>query len=49
MIKCKTVRGRKSCQVFNQTGRKPLSKPGLSRSQAIKRLKQIDYFKHTGK
>lgn len=49
MIKCKTIRGRKSCQVFNQTGHKPLSKPGLTRSQAIKRLKQVDYFKSKGK
>lgn len=49
MIKCKTKNGKKTCQVFNSTGSKPLSKPGMSRKAAIKRLQQIEYFKNKGK
>ena len=28
---------------------KALSKPGLSKAQAKKRLQQVEYFKHKGK
>lgn len=49
MIKCKKVNGKKVCQVFNHTGTKPLSKPGMSKAAAVKRLKQVDYFKNKSK
>lgn len=32
-------------QVVSESG-KPLSKPNLSKSEAQKRLKQVEYFKH---
>lgn len=32
-------------QVVSKEG-KPLSKPDLQREEAIKRLRQIEYFKH---
>lgn len=28
---------------------KPLSKPNLSKAQAVKRLQQVEYFKHKKK
>ena len=46
MIKCKIINGKKQCQVFNKTGTKPLSKPGMSKGAAVKRLKQVEYFKN---
>lgn len=49
MIKCKIKNGRKTCQVFNKTGTKALSKQGISKKAAIKRLQQIEYFKNKGK
>jgi len=49
MIKCKTVNGKKKCQVFNAAGTKPLSKPGISKKAAVKRIQQVDYFKNKGK
>lgn len=48
MIKCKTTKGRERCQVFSKSG-KALSKPGISRTAAEKRLQQIEFFKHKGK
>jgi len=35
-------------QVKSESG-KNLSKPGLSKKQAQKRLQQVEYFKHTKK
>ena len=35
-------------QVTSESGR-PLSKPGLSKKAAKKRLQQVEYFKHKGK
>ena len=35
-------------QVKSESG-KNLSKPGLSKGQAEKRLAQVEYFKHKGK
>jgi hypothetical protein len=35
-------------QVKSESG-KNLSKPGLSKKAAVKRLQQIEYFKHKGK
>lgn len=32
-------------QVLSEAG-KPLSKKGLSKRQAVKRLQQVEYFKH---
>jgi len=49
MIKCTTKNGKKTCQVFNKAGNKALSKPGMTKSAAVKRLKQVDYFKNKGK
>jgi hypothetical protein len=33
-------------QVKSESGSKNLSKPGLSKKKAIKRLQQVEYFKH---
>ena len=44
MIK-KTNKGH---QVISKTG-KPLSKPNLSKQQAVKRLKQVEYYKNKNK
>lgn len=44
MIK-KTSQGN---QVLSSKGR-PLSKPNLTKKEAIKRLSQIEYFKHLSK
>ena len=38
----------KGFQVKSEKG-KPLSKKNLSKGQAVKRLKQVEYFKHKGK
>lgn len=35
----------KGYQVKSESG-KPLSKPGISKGKAQKRLKQVEYFKH---
>lgn len=45
MIK-KTGRG---FQVKSESGKKNLSKPNLTKAQAVKRLRQVEYFKHKGK
>lgn len=37
--------GAKGYIVMSEKG-KPLSKPGMSKKQAEKRLKQVEYFKH---
>jgi hypothetical protein len=39
------IRTDKGFQVKSESGSKNLSKPGLSKQQAVKRLKQIEYFK----
>lgn len=39
------VKSGKGYQVKSESG-KNLSKPGLSKEQAQKRLKQVEYFKH---
>jgi hypothetical protein len=41
MIRCKK---KNNCQVFSSKG-KPLSKPGMSKSAAGKRLAQVERFK----
>jgi hypothetical protein len=33
-------------QVKSSDGKKNLSKPGLSRGEAVKRLAQVEYYKH---
>jgi hypothetical protein len=38
----------KGYQVVSHSG-KPLSKPNLTRAQAEKRLRQVEYFKRQGK
>jgi hypothetical protein len=43
MIVCSKKRG---CQVKSEGG-KNLSKPGLSRKAAAKRLRQVEFFKHS--
>lgn len=45
MIK-KTPSGYK---VTSESGKKNLSKPNLSKAQAVKRLQHIEYFKNKGK
>jgi hypothetical protein len=45
MIRCKTTKGRERCRVYSKSG-KPLSKPGMSRAAAERRLAQVEYFKH---
>ena len=32
--------------VTNESGTKKLSKPNMTKKQAVKRLQQIEYFKH---
>jgi hypothetical protein len=39
----------KGFQVKSSSGAKNLSKPNLSKAQAVKRLKQVEYFKRQGK
>ena len=41
------VKTKQGYQVKSESG-KPLSKPGLTKTQAQKRLKQVEYFKHKG-
>jgi len=45
MIK-KTPRGYK---VTSESGKKNLSKPNLSKAEAVKRLRQVEYFKNKKK
>jgi len=33
-------------QVKSESGNKNLSKPNLTKAQAVKRLQQVEYFKH---
>lgn len=40
-------KAKKGYQVTSEKG-KPLSKPNLSKTQAEKRLKQVEYFKNKG-
>jgi hypothetical protein len=40
------VKSGKGYQVKSESGSKNLSKPGLSKKQAQKRLQQVEYFKH---
>lgn len=40
------VKSGKGFQVKSESGGKNLSKPGLSKGQAEKRLRQVEYFKH---
>jgi len=39
----------KGYQVKSESGGKNLSKPGLSKAQAVKRLREVEYFKHKKK
>ena len=43
------VKTSKGYKVTNESGSKNLSKPNLSKGQALKRLQQIEYFKHGDK
>lgn len=43
MIKCKS---KNKCQVFSKSG-KPLSKAGMTKKAAERRLKQVEMFKNT--
>lgn len=36
----------KGYQVVSEKDGKPLSRPNLTKEEAIKRLQQIEYFKH---
>ncbi len=36
-------------QVRSENGSKNLSRPDLKREEALKRLRQIEFFKHRGK
>ncbi len=42
------VKTPKGFEVKSEKG-KPLSKKTLSKKQAVKRLQQVEYFKHKGK
>lgn len=39
----------KGYQVVSKAGNKPLSKPNLSKSEAEKRLREVEYFKYKKK
>ena len=39
----------KGFQVKSESGEKNLSKPNLTKAQAQKRLRQVEFFKHRGK
>lgn len=39
---------KKGFKVLSEKG-KPLSKEGLTKEQAVKRLRQVEYFKHNKK
>jgi hypothetical protein len=43
------VKTDKGYQVKTESGKKNLSKPGLSKKAAVKRLRQVEYFKHQKK
>lgn len=43
------VKTKSGYQVKSETGKKNLSKRTLTKQQAVKRLKQVEYFKHQGK
>lgn len=43
------VKTGKGYQVKSEKTGKPLSKPGLSKEAAKKRLQQVEYFKHKKK
>lgn len=40
------VKSGKGFQVKSSDGKKNLSKPGLTRGEAQKRLREVEYFKH---
>lgn len=40
------VKKGKGFQVKSKDGKKNLSKPGLSKAEAVKRLGQVEFFKH---
>jgi hypothetical protein len=42
------VKTKQGYQVKSETG-KPMSKKNLSKKQAVKRLQQVEYFKHKNK
>ncbi len=39
----------KGYKVTSEDGKKNLSKPGLTKKQAVKRIRQVEYFKRKGK
>lgn len=39
------VKSGKGFQVKSESGKKNLSKPGMSKAEAVKRLRQVEYFK----
>lgn len=43
------VRGKNLWIVYSEDGKKKLSKPYKTRAEAVKRMQQIEYFKHKGK
>ena len=43
------VKSGKGYQVKSESGKKNLSKPGMSKAAAVKRLRQVEYFKHQKK
>ena len=43
------VKTKSGYQVFSKDGSKPLSKSTLTKEQAEKRLREIEYFKNKGK
>jgi len=43
------VKTPKGYKVESESGKKNLSKPNLSKKQAIKRLRQVEFFKNQGK
>ena len=43
------VKTGKGYEVKSESGKKNLSKPNLSKKQAVKRLRQVEYFKRVKK
>lgn len=43
------VKSGKGFQVKSESGKKNLSKPGLSKAAAVKRLRQVEFFKNQGR
>ena len=43
------VKSKGGYQVKSESGSKNLSKPGLSKAAAVKRLGQVEWFKNKGK